>query len=185
MPTAELVPILDEDRRPLDPCQTIIPEQEWPKEPAVEQRGHERTKEVPSAWRERRISPKRTVEEIRALLTAEVSRTHLLDLKDDWDGEGSTRYLKDTVDRAIGFAATQAHLLSELGFSFQIPDLGPGPNGSIDLHWKKASCELLVNIPADAGEMVTFYGDDYKTQHIRGSINVDSLNWGIAEWLMK
>ena len=70
------------------------------------------------------------------------------------------------------------------GMRLPVPRIGPGPEGSIDLHWKQPSWELLVNIPADANEMATFYGDNYGVQKIRGTLDPQKFNLGIAAWLM-
>ena len=119
-------------------------------------------------------------------LKAEIDQAkRILELKDDWDGEGSPGYSEDTFNRAIAFLTTHAQWLWEsCGICLPVPRIGPGPDGSIDIHWKQTSWELLVNIPADASEMATFYGDNYEAQKIRGSLDPKNFNLGIATWLM-
>ncbi|MBI3896513.1 MAG: hypothetical protein HY313_11345 [Acidobacteria bacterium] len=120
------------------------------------------------------------------LLKAEIEQAkRILELKDDWDGEGSAGYSEDTLNRAITFLITHAQWLWEsCGISLPVPKIGPGPDGSIDIHWKQPSWELLVNIPADADEAATFYGDNYGAHKIRGSLDARNFNLGIATWLM-
>jgi hypothetical protein len=65
-----------------------------------------------------------------------------------------------------------------------VPHIGAGPNGSIDLHWKRKNSELLVNIPADPNGLVTYYGDDYGAQKVKGTMNLSTFNLGIAACLM-
>jgi len=111
---------------------------------------------------------------------------HILDLEDDWDGEGSPRYSVDTLERAARFIRTQCDWLWDLfGMVATVPRIGPGPNGGIDIHWKQPSWELLVNIPAENKQMATFYGDDYGVEVIRGSFDPAEPNRGLIAWLMK
>ena len=119
-------------------------------------------------------------------LKAEIEQAkRILELEDDWDGEGSPGYSEDTFNRAVAFLTTHAEWLWEsCSKRSPAPRIGPGPDGSIDLHWKQPSWELLVNIPADANEMATFYGDNYEAQKIRGSLDPKNFNLGIATWLM-
>jgi len=116
---------------------------------------------------------------------AEIERAQaILELEDDWDGEGSPPYSRTTLDRAIAFVTSYGRRLWEMhGMQLPIPKIGPGPDASIDLHWKQTSRELLVNIPADANQLSVFYGDNYGTQSIKGSIDLDDFNLVLAQWL--
>lgn len=118
-------------------------------------------------------------------LKAEIEQARtILKLADDWDEEGSPTYSKDTLDRAVAFLAAHSEQFEKLRLHLPVPKISPGPNGSIDIHWKRQSWELLVNIPADAHEMAVFYGDNYGEQKIRGSVDPNTFNFGIAAWLM-
>lgn len=44
--------------------------------------------------------------------------------------------------------------------NFIKPQVCPGQNGSIDLHWKLANKELLLNIPKDLSLEMSYHGDD-------------------------
>ena len=178
MPTEQqMVPVLEEPSPSTD-CE----QQQWGEKTRNDAQEWTRPVESPVIWRESALDI--SIELVRMQLRAEVARAGILELEDNWDGEGSPSYSLDTVDRAIEFAATQARVLRDFARCLPMPEIGAGPDGSIDLHWKLPSRELLVNIPADANEVATYYGDDYKTQKIRGSVNARNLNWGIAEWLM-
>lgn len=77
---------------------------------------------------------------------------------DNWDGEGSVGYTHATIIRAITFIQRYHQMQS-----FKLPDLLPGPNGSIDLLWKyrdggKTLFHLLINVPAADDREMTFYG---------------------------
>lgn len=144
----------------------------------TEQRNH------PHSWvdlRDEVLSNQQAVEE----LAAEISQARrILELEENWDGEGSTGYSEDTLNRAFAFLSTHVEgLWGKYGLSSPIPRIAPGPNGSIDLHWKQPSWELLVNIPEDANQVATFYGDDYGVQKIRGSLHQSGFHWKIAAWL--
>lgn len=103
----------------------------------------------------------------------------------DWVEDDSTGYSEVTFDRAVEFLTAHLKMIWETyGIPVPIPRIGPGPEGSIDLHWRQPSWELLVNIPADANTMAAFYGDNYGTQKIRGSLDPRISNLGIATWLM-
>jgi hypothetical protein len=109
----------------------------------------------------------------------------LIDSAENWDEEQGLLYSQATLERASAFLRMHAdHLLRLYHLQLPVPRIGVGPDKSIDLHWKRKSSELLVNIPADPNELVTFYGDDYGEQKFRGSVNLTTFNLGIAACLM-
>lgn len=112
----------------------------------------------------------------------------MLGLEDDWDGEGSPRYQRDTWARAVQFVVDiAADRMVSHGDPLPVPRIGKGPGGSIDLHWNMDSRELLVNVPATVDERISFYGDDLDGEEgtIQGSyLNLDQLSW-IAGWLSR
>ena len=109
----------------------------------------------------------------------------LLILKDDWDEEGGLAYSTKALERAISFLTVHSAKGYALRLSYPpVPKIGPGPDGSVDLHWKRKTWELLVNIPANDSEMAVFYGDDYGAAKIKGSFNPKTVNLGIINWLM-
>jgi len=120
-------------------------------------------------------------------LEAEIeSSKNILKLPDDWDGEGSPGYSKNTLERAITFVRTHVERLWEtFGINAPVPNINPGPMGSIDLHWKEPTWELLVNIPAEETQRASFYGDDYGTGTIKGNVDAGRPNFGLLAWLMK
>jgi hypothetical protein len=149
------------------------------------------TKDRPASWEEPRaksISNVPNVEEsdVCKELKAEIEQgKRILELEDDWDGEGSLGYSKETLNRAESFLKMHIEgLWKSFSIRLPIPKIGPGPDGSIDLYWKQSSWELLVNIPADAHEMATFYGDNYGSIKNRGNLDPTKFNLGFATWLM-
>jgi hypothetical protein len=108
----------------------------------------------------------------------------ILGLRDDFDGEGSEGYAEKTWKRAVEFLRRHARWVWETAsMKIQPPRIRPGPSGSIDLHWKTPSYELLLNIPANPAESATFYGDDYGRSTVEGSFDPSAFNTGILTWL--
>lgn len=108
----------------------------------------------------------------------------LLLLEDDWDGEGSVGYTLETWRRAATFLLAEATAFWELTEqNIPIPGIQPGPDGSIDLHWLLGKTELLINVPADADEAISFYGDNSRGQKVKGSINANASNQWLMMWL--
>jgi hypothetical protein len=120
--------------------------------------------------------------EMNSLLNTINKSRSLLELKDNWDGEGSVGYAEATWLRARNFLMRNAvRLYQSQKKSFDPPEFEPGPNGSIDLHWKTDARELLVNVPADPQETISYYGDDrvedtenaIRGKNIEGSTNTE------------
>jgi hypothetical protein len=110
----------------------------------------------------------------------------ILSLEDNWDGEGSPRYNERTWGRAVGFLKRNAiSLWNNRSIWIDPPRISPGPNGSIDLHWKTAVRELLINIPADLNQLAGFYGDDRANNTVEGKIDTTGQNEWILMWLTK
>ena len=108
----------------------------------------------------------------------------LLDLEADWDDNGASPYSEETWARATKFLASHADwALQRDGVLIPAPAVLPGPDGSIDLHWKTQDYELLVNIPASVEEPGNFYGDDYTSLCIKGTFDPAVPNRGLITWL--
>jgi|CXWL01.1.fsa_nt_gi hypothetical protein len=109
----------------------------------------------------------------------------LLVLKPDWDGEGSPGYTENTWQRMERFLIDHsAYLQKTYGVDAPIPEIHPGPDGSIDLLWKSNSYELLVNIPTNPDSPASFYGDDKGSLSIKGKLHPSKFNQGLLQWLM-
>jgi hypothetical protein len=108
----------------------------------------------------------------------------ILDLKDDHDGAGSPGYREETWQRAVDFVGKNAKWLwQHFHIYIELPDILPGPEGSIDLHWKAERCDLLVNIPVDPSAKATFYGEDRRGTFIKGAFDPGVYNQGLLLWL--
>ena len=119
------------------------------------------------------------------LQQAIVSSRWILDLKKDWDEQGALPYAETTWKRACDFLIRQSNFSRHTCHKeLPVPKILPGPNASIDLHWKLAQFELLVNVPNDPVKNATFYGDDYGDLRIRGDLNTAEVIPGLVVWLL-
>lgn len=111
----------------------------------------------------------------------------MLELPDDWDGQGSPAYDEATWQRAADFLTTNAHcLLDEYGIAVEALKVRKGPLGSIDLHWRTPAPELLVNVPVAADEPIDFYGDDrHGGHHVKGALDLAEVNHWLLMWLVE
>lgn len=68
----------------------------------------------------------------------------ILDLQDDWDGEGSPGYSRETWERAIAFLRRLVKMAD-----IPAPVISPAERGSIDLYWSTDDSSLLINFSPD------------------------------------
>ena len=130
------------------------------------------------------------IENTNRLAQAIQRSRRILELGDDWDEEGSPGYSEETWSRAVEFlTVSKRRYWKETKKPVLVPTISPGPYGSIDLHWKTPNRELLINIPRNPEEPVSYYGDDRKdgTQNaIRGkSLDTSQYERWIFDWLMQ
>lgn len=100
------------------------------------------------------------------------------------DEEGLPLYSSQAFNRARTFLTDQTRRAMKMYKSFlPVPEIGPGPDRSIDLHWKTPRRELLINISPD--KPAVYYGDDYGVRKIKGSLDPATWDLGIILWLMR
>ena len=114
----------------------------------------------------------------------ELSRT-ILDLEHDWDGEAASPIAESTWRRAVEFLRGTAYTLwTNHNLLLQSPSIVPVADGSIDLHWKLSSRELLVNIPPAYEEWASYYGDNRLGGNtVEGKLNPEAPNQWLFVWL--
>jgi hypothetical protein len=111
--------------------------------------------------------------------TIESSRA-ILELTDD---DGAPLVAKTAWERAANFLNNSARRLwSNQGVRIEAPDIGSGPDGSVDIHWDRANYEMLINVPADLAVPITFYGDDRRGNAVKGQTPSHD-NRGLLLWL--
>ncbi len=150
--------------------------------PRIEQSIHTLTTDRRPAWHLPQDLP-----QAFAHLAGEIRASQsLLALEDDWDGEGSPGYDEATWRRAVNFVVDQAlQMWGEHGVVIPTPKIRKGPQGSIDLHWRESSHELLVNIPVADDVPADYYGDDGADgKQIKGSIDLGQQGHDLMQWLM-
>ena len=110
----------------------------------------------------------------------------MLVLPDDWDEDGAKQIGEDTWRRAVSFLTRYAERVWDgSGRVLDAPDITPSVDGSVDIHWDRLGYELLIAIPPDGGAMASFYGDNRGRGFIKGEFDMNDLNEGLIEWLMK
>ena len=110
----------------------------------------------------------------------------MLDLGDNWDGEGSLGYDESTWRRAIELAIEIAHRFWRNRWDRPLtPMIMKGPEGSIDLLWQTPRRELLLNVSTDVEEPATFYGHDRAVQRrtVEGKLDPAERNEWLLVWL--
>ncbi len=106
-----------------------------------------------------------------------------LEYEDNWDGEGSKNYKRETLDKFYQFLINFSKEFYRKNKKRLIaPYINPGMDGGIDLHWKTENFELLLSVPERDDVPISYYGDDYKINIIKGTLNID--NFGVLiSWL--
>lgn len=102
---------------------------------------------------------------------------YILDLKENFDGEGSVSYTYDVWKKATEFTKRLfEYYYSVYGDTPSIPKIYHGPNNTIDIFWTNRMFDLLINVP-EVG-MASFSYDEMKTKnHSDGSFNVDHSDY--------
>lgn len=127
---------------------------------------------------------RRSVYPVGDLEAAIKESEEILALPANWDDAGSPAIRRETWNRAVNLLAQAASFLwATRSIELAAPNISPGPEGSIDLHWKTASRELLINIPEDIDEPAPYYGDDYGADKKKGVIAPDAYNASLFLWL--
>ena len=110
----------------------------------------------------------------------------LLDLKDDWDGDGAISIKEPTWRRMYAFLLRNATDFWEVtGAAIPAPKVGPAQEGSIDLLWKIGDRMLLLNIPEDSAQPASFYGEKGALDSIKGNLDTASQSHWLLMWLTK
>lgn len=107
----------------------------------------------------------------------------ILNLEDDWNGEGAEQISPEIFDVASNFLRRYDSYLKEtFKIDLLVPEINPCPNGTIDLSWRSPSARLLVNIKFIEGQYYAyFYGDRYNNKSpLKGNTQTEELSEGLA-----
>jgi hypothetical protein len=138
--------------------------QEWcechriPVETQMEQFGLKEWDEETKAERKPENSFDEHMKQIEAHINA--SRKFMDWTEDDCEEIG-TGWSENTWKRATEYVL---EIINKIWITdrvfMDIPDIEPGRDGSIDIHWDYPDYELLINVKASESEKATFYGDN-------------------------
>lgn len=97
-------------------------------------------------------------------------------------GKGWT---EETWSRSVSYLrAITDRIWYERGILVDLPDIEPGRNGSIDIHWDYfPDYELIINVKADKSAEATFYGDNKDKIKIKGATPLNSEGGELWLWL--
>jgi hypothetical protein len=102
----------------------------------------------------------------------------------DAEGENDGAPFPEAFERAVSFLRNSAQLILEKDrTAVDVPEILPGPSGSIDLLWRFKRYELLVNIPPGKDTIADFYGDTPDGLTIKGNFRPEIHHQGILAWL--
>ena|SRR2546422_8585400 len=108
----------------------------------------------------------------------------LLNLPDNWDGEGSAAYSESTWQRAVNFLVEQwTEFLKTEGRAMELPSILPDSNGSIDLWWDTEEFQLLISIPASELLPASLYGHKHGGQKIEYVLNSSKADERLVRWM--
>ena len=120
--------------------------------------------------------------EIISLRKAIEKSRSILEQKEDWDDAESVS--ESTWNRAAQFLMRNAlKLWRSHKTCFDPPKIRAVGDGTIDLHWKSPTRELLISVPTGSQEPIGYYGDDRAegtTNAVRGKDLESSKD---AEWI--
>lgn len=108
------------------------------------------------------------------------SSKYILNTYIDEEDENSEKYDSETWTRAIEFIAAFAKFIyEEQARIIDTPEIIDGPDGSIDILWRKPDRRLLINIPNDENGQISFYGDNLKSKKIEAEFPKEDFDSGI------
>lgn len=110
----------------------------------------------------------------------------ILDLHDDWDGEGSRGYDRSTLDVAADLLESIVEgIPTILSGGISTAELLPGPDGSIDIELVLGDRRLLINVSREADAPALFYGHGPdRHSPIKGELGRETRPRFLSEWLV-
>ena len=110
----------------------------------------------------------------------------ILELRDNWDGEGSKTYNVETLEKAKSFLIS---LIQDFWMLYNIeldlPMIFPGIDGDIDIEWKNKKFQLLISIPEKDENLMGLYGSDYAEDEIELDFDITKTNLRLLSWLKR
>ncbi|MCH7575853.1 MAG: hypothetical protein IIA59_12120 [Candidatus Marinimicrobia bacterium] len=111
-------------------------------------------------------------DELANIRSAILDSQWILDLQENWDDEGSIGYEVETLAAAGHFLSDYAgKIFNSEKIVLDAPNLYPGPDGSIDVHWANHRYGFLVNISPAPSERIGFFGKTDSGRDFKGSLD--------------
>lgn len=99
--------------------------------------------------------------------TRHISKTlyEMTQLLDDWDDDGGKAVSKDLASCVETFLTKMDAMARNWNRKVPDPHVSPGPEDTVDIHWKDKESELLVNVK-NADGLCSFYGERPEDSHV-------------------
>ncbi len=126
--------------------------------------------------------------ELVELLNKQIKKKtdEILDLKFNWNGEGSKSYKTETLRRAKVFLVSLIKDFWMLyNLELDIPMIFPGIDGDIDIEWKNDKFQLLISIPEKKENLGGLYGSDYAEDEIELDFDITETSVRLLSWLKR
>lgn len=115
-----------------------------------------------------------TNKELESIL---IEGKYILDLKDNWDDEGSVGYTIESWRAAAHFIINFNRWIKGIfSGSLHLPKMHHGPKGTIDVIWHEDNFRLFVNIDI-INNKGTFYSDTPKKQFSEGEFLLNDFKF--------
>jgi len=109
--------------------------------------------------------------DLKEIVNLLVKSQKILDLEDNWDGNGSQKIsLESWRSTAYFLIGYSKKIFKDYGYIIDIPKIYPSIDGSIDIAWEKESYGFMINIDA-SGEIANYYVDNKADQMAQGVFN--------------
>jgi len=110
---------------------------------------------------------------------------YILTLEEGWDEEDALPVNKAIWENATSFLRAYAKYINQhYDFSFELPEINPLRDGSIDLEWRTSKGRLLINFNEKNPHEASFYGDRYADEDsIKGNVDVKEVKEHLAIWM--
>lgn len=143
---------------------------------------HQTTEQVTS-WEHNDLST-RTLSNFQAEIEEEIAKAK--NLVADVDDEEGPSFSEAALEMATKFLRVQSSWIwNACGHRMPVPTIGPGPDGSVDLYWKRPTWELLVNLPVHAQAFATYSGFDADGGKSKGRFDANGSAIDLSPWLMR
>jgi len=126
-------------------------------------------------------------QELVSIANQIIRSRRILDLPEDWDGEGSPSFEEVTWWWAAWFITRMSRTFwNETKTILPTPSIYEGPEGSIDIVWRNDKRRLLINIEAPPSNRLTYSGLDTDDPDLvfNGNEFVTRMGDWIVRWLM-